>query len=402
MKGIAVAVAALVLGLLAVTPPSAAEAAPRIASATVVSTGNAGKFSRTCAAEVRKATRLMPTATAAERRRKATRARKVGRRCAAAARKRARPMTSSVRPSTQLTIGIDGGHDEWWSDTINARAELGASVTRHEWDPPFEAPDAKDEFVYTAASEVQTRIHALLGGNDLGDPAHYQSWVLAFVARYGPGGSFWAEHPELDAGRYAITSIELGNEPYFGEMSPTEYAATVRPLLESLASANPGVKVILPSYIHGSRTTWIDTLYAQIPNLNDLFYAFADHPYWYGHHPATEGDSGPFDRLDMLRERMAHHGAGAKPIYITEYGESTASCGEECVTEAVQAEHLQAMLAAVTSRPDWGVELLSLFQLHDWATASTNREQQFGLLRHDGTPKPSYAIVEAAVEAYRG
>jgi hypothetical protein len=300
-----------------------------------------------------------------------------------------------------LVVGIDGGHDEWWDDTIEARAELGAAVTRHEWDPA-EPVDSRDDLVLAAATEVQTRIHALLGANDLGDPGHYRDWVVEFVGRYGPGGEFWDENPELEASRYAITSIELGNEPYFGEMSPTEYADTVRPTLEALAALGSPVKVILPSYIHGERTTWIDTLYEEIPNLNSLFYAFADHPYWYAHDPAEPGDNGPFERLDTLRERMNHHDAGSKPIYITEYGESTASCGEECVTEAVQAEHLKAMLDAIVSRADWGVEMLSVFQLHDWNTNSSDREEQFGLLRENGAPKPSYSIVQGAMQQYRG
>ena len=67
-----------------------------------------------------------------------------------------------------------------------------------------------------AAGEIHTRIHALLGGNELGDPNHYSEWVIEFIRRYGQGGSFWVEHPELNASRYAITTVELGNEPYFG------------------------------------------------------------------------------------------------------------------------------------------------------------------------------------------
>ena len=350
--------------------------------------------------------RVKQRSAARTRRRAARRARAIQRRCLRRLRRSTAQGRSSQAPAqpsaAPLTVGIDGGHDEWWSDTIDARAEFGAAVTRHEWDAPYEPVDAKDEFVLTAATQVHTRIHALLAGNDLGDAGAYRDWVVAFVKRYGPGGAFWDAHPEVDESRYAISSIELGNEPYFGEMSATEYASTVRPTLDAVKALGAPVKVILPSYIHGSRTTWIDTLYERIPDLNELFYAFADHPYWYGHDPAEGGDSGPLARIETLRQRMAHHGAGEKPIYITEYGESTASCGEECVSEAVQAAHLQTMLDAVVSRRDWGIELISVFQLHDWATGSNDREQQFGLLRQDGSEKPSYAIVEDAVQRYRG
>ncbi|HEX3173656.1 MAG TPA: hypothetical protein VHQ43_05500, partial [Solirubrobacterales bacterium] len=202
--------------------------------------------------------------------------------------------------------------------------------------------------------------------------------------------------------RYAMTTFELGNEPYFGEMSAAEYADTVRPTLEEVKRLGLPAKIVLPSRVYGSDTSWMDTLYERIPDLNELFFAFADHPYWYAHDPAQVGPAGPFGRIEALRRRMNELGANTKPIFITEYGESTASCGEECTSEAGQAEHLSAMISAVTARPDWGVKMLSVFQLRDRGTASGDRELQFGLLREDGTPKPSYAVVSSAMQQYRG
>jgi hypothetical protein len=261
--------------------------------------------------------------------------------------------------------------------------------------------DAQDALVLKAAGEVRTRIHALLGANQLGDPADYGDWVVAFVRRYGVGGSFWSEHPGLDASRYAITTIELGNEPYYGGMSSQLYADTVRPTLERVADLDLPVEIALPVNVHGADASWLETLYERIPNLNSLVSAFALHPYWYGHDPATVADGGPFGRIDTLRRRMDSRGADAKPIWITEYGESTANCGSECVSEAEQAAHLEDMIEAVATRPGWGVEMLSVFQLLDRGTGSSDRELQFGLLREDGSPKPSYAIVRGAVQLYR-
>jgi hypothetical protein len=301
----------------------------------------------------------------------------------------------------QLTIAVDGGYTGWSDTEIQERAALGAAVTRHEWDPA-EPVEAQDDVVEVAAGTIHTRIHALLGGNQLGDPAHYRDWVVSFVRRYGIGGSFWAEHPELDASRYAITTIELGNEPYFGEMSPELYADTVRPTLETIRALSLPVFVVLPSRVYGKDTSWMDTLYKRIPDLNSLFSAFADHPYWYGHDPAEGTAAGPFARIETLRRHMNELGANTKPIYVTEYGESTASCGEECVDEATQAEHLRQMIEAVVSRPDWGVKMLSLFQLRDRGTNAGDRELQFGMLRQDGSPKSSYGIVQGAMQQFRG
>ncbi len=303
--------------------------------------------------------------------------------------------------ANNLVIGIDGGYFEWSQEEVEMRTALGAAVTRHEWNIN-EPVDAQDKLVYTAAATVHTRIHALLGANELGNATHYKEWVIAFIERYGLGGSFWAEHPELDEARYAIQTFELGNEPYYGGMTAKQYAETVRPTLEAVHNLGLPAKLILPSVIFGSDTSWMDTLYQYIPRLNEYFYAFADHPYWYGVSPSTPGNDSPLERLATLRKRMNEHGATDKPIFITEYGESTANCGEECVSEAEQAAHIQTLLNGVLAHPEWGVEMISFFQLHDWATNSTEREEQFGILRANGTPKPAYPIVAAAMRRYAG
>jgi hypothetical protein len=318
---------------------------------------------------------------------------------------RRRAIKASVRPSAgPLAIGIDGGYADWWSEEIDYRTSLNAPVTRFYWDTS-EPVDSHDDLVLKAATQVHTRLHALIGaggGNYLGDAAHYRDWVVAFIRRYGQGGTFWIEHPELDASRYALKTFELGNEPYYGAMTATQYANTVRPTLEAVQLLSLPAKLILPSVVFGTDTQWMDTLYQRIPGLNSLFYAFADHPYWYGHDPAESGDTGPFERINTLRQQMNAQGAASKPIFITEYGESTANCGSECVSESVQADHLHSMLEAVVDRTDWGVEMLMFFQLHDWATNSPNREEQFGLLRQDGTPKPAYSTIHNAMQQYRG
>jgi hypothetical protein len=340
-------------------------------------------------------------ATARKRRIKAASRRHCMNRSRRAAAARRRNLATSSSNPVPLTIGIDGGYSGWSSTETAYRAQLGAAVTRHEWDPS-QPVNAQDSLVLSAASQVHTRIHALLGGNTLGDPAHYREWVVAFIRRYGVGGSFWSEHPELDASRYAITTFELGNEPYFGSMSASEYADTVRPTLEEVNRLHLPAKLILPSRVYGTDTSWMDTLYQRIPNLNSLFYAFADHPYWYGHDPAEVSPAGPLGRIEVLRRRMNEKGASDKPIFITEYGESTANCGSECVSEAVQAEHLREMLDAAVTRTQLKIEMISVFQLLDRGTNSRDRELQFGLLRQDGTPKPIYSAVSSAMQEYRG
>ncbi len=309
------------------------------------------------------------------------------------------PAPAPVPGDGSLVVAIDGGHGTWTSTEVNYRSQLGAAVTRHEWDVT-EPVNWQDALVLKAV-QAQTRIHALIGGNELGSGASYRDFAVAFIRRYGLGGTFWDLHPEIDESRYAITTVELGNEPYF-DVSAASYADSIRPALEAIKAQGLPVKVVLAQRIYGSDTSWMDTLYARIPNLNSLFYAFAEHPYWYAHDPAQVHAAGPFGRIDKVRQRMNEKGAADKPIFLTEYGESTALCATECVSEAVQAEHLQKMLNAVVARDHWDIEMISVFQLLDRGTNSSDREHGFGILRQNGSQKPAYSFVRGLMQTHRG
>lgn len=305
-------------------------------------------------------------------------------------------------PSEKLVIAIDGGYGEWSNCEIRQRAALGAAVTRHEW--LLEEPvDAQDALVLRAARDAHTRIHALLGANELGDPDAYRDFVVAFIRRYGLGGSFWRQHPELDESRYAITSFELGNEPYLGGMSAAEYAEAVRPALEAVRRLAVPAQTVLVSGVDGDEDTgWLETLYEDIPDLNPLFTGFAIHPYSFGQPPSGEEEGSSYRQIEDLRAAMDAHGAAGKPIFVTEYGESTADCGPECADEPTQAEYLRQVIDGAASHPAWGVAMVSVFQLIDRGTDTDDRELGFGILRQNGSRKPSYAVVEGAMRRYRG
>src|SRR5215203_2033990 len=67
------------------------------------------------------------------------------------------------------------------------------------------------------------------------------------VARYGPAGSFWSEHPELT--RRPIRIWQVWNEPNFkyfnAKPSPGEYGKLVKISSIALTAADPGAKVVL-------------------------------------------------------------------------------------------------------------------------------------------------------------
>ena len=45
---------------------------------------------------------------------------------------------------------------------------------------------------------------------------------------------------------------------------------------------------------------------------------------------------------------------------------------------------------------------MTVFQLRDRSLNSTDREHGFGLLRYDGSQKPSYSMVRTLMQQYRG
>jgi hypothetical protein len=60
------------------------------------------------------------------------------------------------------------------------------------------------------------------------------------------------------------------------------------------------------------------------------------------------------------------------------------------------------MIEAAASHDEWRIERLTIYQLMDRGTGSSQREEQFGLIREDGTTKPAYDVVRQAMAQYRG
>lgn len=99
----------------------------------------------------------------------------------------------------------------------------------------------------------------------------------------------------------------------------------------------------------------------------------------------------------------------SKPIWITEYGAPTGGPGtvSDGDLSAVRAstdhttEELQARLASDavrTSFADPSIQAFVWYSERDRGWSTGDRENHFGLLRPDGTPKPSYAALRDAAE----
>lgn len=176
------------------------------------------------------------------------------------------------------------------------------------------------------------------------DMGAYGSYLRALVARYGPDGSFWDEHPSLT--RRPLRWWQLWNEPDMAyQWLPREgwqqaYGTLLRTGRAALRQADPGARVVLASLTNRSWET-LAGLYAQA-KIRKRIDAVALNVY-------TREPKSLVKIVKRGRKVMRGHGHAKLPIRITELGAS-ASAGR-IVAEG--QEHLQVTdseLAALVTR----------------------------------------------------
>jgi hypothetical protein len=217
------------------------------------------------------------------------------------------------------------------------------------------------------------------------DPADFARFVAAAAVRY--------------AGR-GVGAWEVWNEPnlaHFWQPGPDPAAYTRLLTLASRAvrQVDPDAVVLTGGLSparddpHGgqmSPVTFLRGVYAA--GGAGQFDAVGMHPYCY---PARPSDArtaawNTFYRLPAVHDVMAEHGDGAKEVWLTEFGAPTGSA-PGAVGEAEQEAVLRDAFATLARWP-WAGPLL-WYSHRDTGTDRADREQNFGLLRHDFTAKPA-------------
>lgn len=344
--------------------------------------------------------------------RRVTRTRRICRRARRAARQ------ASIRRKRQLAPGVRvgrrGGSAQQadgfrWGVVANTKGrgpgmaaeqdrvkELGVGWLREEFGA---APGDESDAVFSEAARRGLRVLPLvqISSTPPANPDAYANVVAAFARRYGPGGDFWAAHPEFDGG-LAATHFEIYNEPYgdwYGPVEPGRYARALKAAVSRARAANPQAKFLIAAdwTPGGERRTWIDDLYAAVPELNDYFDAVAMHPYSGNRSPDRTDDPWGFRRLAEARAAFGRHGAGDRPFWITEIGWSTCPSDPEwCVSEAQQADYLERAARLVRSEYTF-VQAMFFYHYRLDELDPSNSEDFLGLVHDDLTPKPAWHAV---------
>jgi hypothetical protein len=324
-----------------------------------------------------------------------------------------------------LVVGLDANASGWGGDSTADRLNAITSQTGAKWLredflwSKIEPADGRFDFSYfdhfmLLASHKGVHILPLLDNTPTWagahwntiptDPSSYAGFVAAVVGRYGPHGSFWAAHPELRA--YAIQTYELWNEPYFdngnaGQYDPARYAALVKAATTAGRAVDPNAKYLIQAEITGRQVgpkwiSWIDALYHATPDLNKYFDGIAIHPYGHDTTGITAPGWGQMRRTEVLRNAFVSHGAGDKPLWITEIGWPTCSQGSDrCVTETEQAASLQRLFNYLHTTWAPYVKAAFIYHYEDFGTDASNAEAFYGLTTVDHDAKPALAIFKA-------
>jgi hypothetical protein len=189
-----------------------------------------------------------------------------------------------------------------------------------------------------------------------GDPSAYGRFVAALAQRYGPGGTFWQQNPQLPY--LPVAAVEAWNEennPNF--FSPSDDPAVYYGMYEAArqdthALLGDQVQVIFGGLLDSGLDPmpWLAQLSAQRPGAFATIDALAYHPYLYELATIVQ-------HLQTMRVFLDERGATDVPIAITEIGDNSAFSPEQAWAGTVYR--------LANSLPDSGCGV-NMFIVHEW------------------------------------
>lgn len=154
-------------------------------------------------------------------------------------------------------------------------------------------------------------------GSAPSDYAAYVAYLKILIGRYGPGGQFWAEHPDVPY--RPVRTWQIWNEPgvqyQWSPQAdwPERYGELLRMAYPAVKQADPGARVVMAGLANAS---WeeLDALYDR-GKVKGSFDVMAVHYY-------ARISSQFLEVTKRLRASLDKHGDRAMPIWWTEAGAS--------------------------------------------------------------------------------
>jgi hypothetical protein len=297
----------------------------------------------------------------------------------------------AVPPGKVVGItGISG----WGARDLGRARAAGARWDRVEFTPGQSL--AADDRTFATAAKEGVRILPVLNDYRRFTPEAddaFVAWAERFLERYGAGGTFWNGR----AGAHlAPTVFELFNEVYatwwgdIGWPDPAGYARVFRRVATAGHHLDRSYRFLLSAVdtvvLDGAPITWAEAITRADPHIGHLIGGLAVHPY--GARTLYGDGNSTYAATRRVRESFAAQGI-RPPVWITEVGLCTSPTAKGCGNERDQADAVRYYFADLRRTP-W---LAALF-IYGWRDAGnsdpSNDQQWFGLLRHDGRPKPGF------------
>lgn len=228
--------------------------------------------------------------------------------------------------------------------------------------------------------------------DEFGQPrsaAEYAAWAAAVATRYRATG---------------VKYFEIWNEPNINQFwrprpDPAAYTADLVAAYRAIKKVYPAAIVIsgglAPASDNGinyNPVTFVSDMYAD--GAKGSFDYLGNHPYSYPLLPDSDNPGSAWSQMyqttPSIRSIMTANGDGAKKIWITEFG--APSAGRPGVSPAAQSETITQALA-IADKTDW----IGAVYIYTWRDTSVKASGSFGLKSFDGSPKPAYYALLAAL-----
>ena len=322
--------------------------------------------------------------------------------------------TTTAPPSDSAQFGMSA--PELLGDTaaqvtaaVNAMASIGLKWVRVDADWDYIQPTSASSFDWSATDQVvlaadaaHMNVDLLIdaspawanssdSGGTFTEPASataFATFAGEVAARYGP----------LGVHAYEIWNEENTQAFWLPTPDPSFYTSMLKDSYAAIKAAEPDSTVISGGL---SPATTDGTDYSPIDFLTDMYAAGAAgsfdalgfHAYSYPALPDTPESWSGWSQMDQtspsIRSVMAANGDGLKQVWITEVG--APSDGPDGVGTAAQAEEITQVVESAKASPWIGETFFYTYQ------DSATDPDYFGLLNADGSQKPAWAALAAAL-----